>query len=98
MSTIFNLRVLLLCLLAVVSSPSFAADIENGKALHNENCVRCHQPEIYTREKRMVNSYAELHEQVRQCEIMAEMGWFEEEIDDVTTYLNETYYKFEQYK
>jgi len=29
---------------------------------------------------------------------MAEMAWFEEEIEDVVSYLNETYYKFEQIK
>ena len=71
-----------------------AVDIGNGKALHDENCTRCHQPDIYTREKRMVNSFTELQEQVRQCELMAELVWFDEEIEDVTAYLNDSYYRF----
>ena len=85
-------------LTVLTSSLAFAADIENGKALHIENCTRCHQPDVYTREKRMVNSFDELHEQVRQCEIMAEMAWFDEEIEDVVGFLNEAYYKFDTFK
>ncbi len=72
-----------------------AGDIENGRQLHNDNCVRCHKPSVYTRENRMINSYDALQERVRQCEIMAEMAWFDEEIDDVVSFLNHTYYKFE---
>ena len=91
-------RTFFVLILPVVSVSSLAANIENGEALHNANCVRCHQAEVYTRENRMVNSYTELYERVRQCEIMAEMAWFEEEIEDVVGYLNEIYYKFEQIK
>ncbi|MEM7027499.1 MAG: cytochrome c [Pseudomonadota bacterium] len=70
-------------------------DSANGELLHNENCMRCHQPDVYIRENRMIKSFDELHERVRQCEIMAEMAWFDEEIDDVTAFLNEAYYKFD---
>lgn len=85
---------LFLSSLIFFQQPAFAIDIDNGKQLHEENCVRCHQSEVYTRENRMVNSYDELAERIRQCELMAEMAWFQEEIDDVTAYLSETYYKF----
>ncbi|MFT5395975.1 MAG: hypothetical protein ACI85N_001163, partial [Gammaproteobacteria bacterium] len=33
-------------------------------------------------------------ERIVQCEIMTELIWFEEEIDDVTAYLNESFYHF----
>lgn len=92
------LRFLIVLILPAITATAFAADIENGKALHDANCVRCHQSEVYTRDNRMVNSYVELHERVKQCEIMAEMAWFEEEIEDVVSYLNETYYKFDRIK
>ena len=46
----------------------------------------------------MSNSYDALHERVRQCEIMAEMAWFDEEIDDVVSFLNHAYYRFEDAK
>lgn len=94
----YYLRLLIVLVLPAITANALAADIENGKALHDANCVRCHQAEVYTRENRMVNSYTELYERVRQCEIMAEMAWFEEEIEDVVSYLNETYYKFDRIK
>jgi mono/diheme cytochrome c family protein len=72
-----------------------AVDIENGKALHDANCLRCHNETNYTRENRIVNSYDQLRKRISDCEIMAEMAWFEEEIEDVTAYLNNAFYRFE---
>ncbi|MEE9551590.1 MAG: cytochrome c [Gammaproteobacteria bacterium] len=70
------------------------ADINNGKQLHAENCMRCHQPEIYTSNNRKVSTFIQLRKKVEQCELINELAWFEEEVDDVTAYLNATYYLF----
>jgi len=80
--------------LLLLNAPAHAFDSENGKALHNESCVRCHDDSMYTREDKKTKSYSLLRERVVQCEIMAELIWFEEEIDDVTAYLNESFYHF----
>jgi hypothetical protein len=72
-----------------------AIDIENGKILHDENCLRCHNETQYTRENRIVNSFDELRERISLCELSAEMAWFGEEIDDVTAYLNNAFYHFD---
>lgn len=74
--------------------PVNAVDIENGKQLHDENCLRCHDETKYTREKRLVNSFHELRTRIRDCELMAEAAWFDEEIDDVAAYLNQAFYRF----
>jgi hypothetical protein len=79
----------------LLSSPVQAVDIENGKALHDANCLRCHDETNYTRPNRIVDSYDALRKRISDCEIMAEMAWFEEEIDDVTAYLNDAFYRFE---
>lgn len=84
-----SIILLLLCL------PVHAVDIENGKALHNENCLRCHNESKYTRKNRIVNSFDELRERISQCELSAELTWFDEEIDDVTAYLNNAFYHFD---
>lgn len=76
------------------SAPVQAFDIDNGMALHNKNCVRCHDSSMYTREDRKTEDYAALRERVVQCEIMTELIWFDEEIDDVTAYLNKAFYHF----
>ena len=72
----------------------WAVDIENGKALHDANCKRCHNENVYTRKDRLIHSYDALRERIIQCELMAEMAWFDEEIDDVVAYLNQAFYKF----
>jgi hypothetical protein len=71
-----------------------AVDIENGKTLHNENCLRCHNESQYTREDRIVKSFDELRTRISLCELSAELTWFDEEINDVTAYLNNTFYHF----
>ena len=90
----FIMRTVLLLLLCM-ATPLQAQDAASGEKLHNEHCTRCHTPDIYTREHRIVNSYAELAERVRQCELSNELTWFDEEINAVVDYLNSTYYRFE---
>lgn len=70
------------------------ADINNGKLLHDENCMRCHKPDIYIRNDRKIKSIAQLTARVRQCELANKLTWFDEEINDVAAYLNATYYMF----
>jgi hypothetical protein len=81
-------------ILLILSLPVQAVDIKNGKTLHNENCLRCHNESQYTRENRIVNSFDELRTRISDCELMAEMAWFDEEIDDVAAYLNDYFYHF----
>ncbi|MCU7852453.1 MAG: cytochrome c [Candidatus Thiodiazotropha sp. (ex Monitilora ramsayi)] len=72
-----------------------AADVQQGHELVETNCVRCHGSEIYTRPDRRVTSLPGLHKQVRFCEQMLGLTWFDEDVDNTATYLNQEYYKFE---
>ena len=83
-------------LLSITNAWGF--DIDNGKALHDENCMRCHQENIYTRKNRLIHSFPDLHERIRQCELSADLTWFDEEIDNVAAYLNDAFYHFEMPK
>ncbi len=69
-------------------------DGPSGAVLHESHCTRCHDDAVYTRDKRLVNTLEELRNRVRQCELMAEAGWFDEEVEAVVSYLNEQYYRF----
>ena len=75
-------------------TPVFAIDLENGKLLHDENCLRCHNESKYKRKDRMIKNFQQLRERIKNCELMAELTWFDEEIDDVTAYLNNQFYHF----
>lgn len=84
---------LLLPLVAWVG-PAVAAESPDPHALYEQNCLKCHGSEVYTRPDRKIDSYPALARQVRQCETNLELRWFDEEVEAVTGYLNRTYYKF----
>ncbi len=93
-----------MCLLlieAILSSQAFAEDYkpdaENGAFLNGDNCVECHMVDsheaLYTRENRMVNERIILNGQVSACVQVLNLGWFPDEMKDVSEFLNQEYYK-----
>jgi len=93
MKKIYGLLIFL-TIIPFLVTPVLAVDLENGKSLHDENCLRCHDESKYTRKNRIVKSFQQLYERIKQCELMAELTWFDEEIADVTAYLNNQFYYF----
>ena len=81
-------------LLAMSTGPLYAADISHGKSLQQENCMGCHDDGMYTRENRRVGSLNGLQKQVKRCELSLGLKWFDEDVTDVTQYLNTSYYHF----
>lgn len=72
-----------------------------GKALVEKHCIQCHAKQfggdgskIYTREHRIVKTSPGLLTQVRNCNTMIGLQWFEDEELHATSYLNNTYYHF----
>lgn len=92
-STLFR-RVLILGCLGF-SSFVYAVNINNGKVLHDQHCVRCHAETEYNNEKSRITDYKKLRARVGQCELMLELAWFADEVDDVTAYLNQRFYRFD---
>ncbi len=82
------------CTVLMAGTPALAADLENGRMLYEQHCTRCHNEEVFLREKRLVNSEAQLVERIRQCELSNELAWFEEEVGDVAAFLAREYYRF----
>jgi mono/diheme cytochrome c family protein len=86
----------LAALLLAISVPpgTQAGDAERGKSLHDQQCTRCHDAAMYVRPQSTIRDFAALRERVQQCELAAELMWFEEDVDDVAAYLNRDYYRF----
>ena len=83
------------------AEPFKAADANAGKALVEKNCISCHASSyggdgsaIYTRDYRKVQSAKGLVAQIRNCNTMLGLKWFEDEELNVAKYLNQSYYKF----
>ncbi len=83
------------------SIDSYAIDVTNGKRLHDKNCVSCHNnmlvgdgTRIYTRKDHKIRSFSSLQQQVQRCATNLNIQWFNDEITDVSHYLNDSFYKF----
>jgi cytochrome c553 len=79
---------------SVTESEPDAATLEQGKQLHNTNCVSCHDTSVYTRENRMIKRYESLRTQVQRCATNLNKPWFDDEVDAVAAYLNVNFYQF----
>ncbi len=89
-----KINALLMTGLLALSSNSQAVDTSHGKSLQQKNCMSCHDDGMYTRNERKVTTREGLTKQVKRCELTLGLQWFDEDVDDVAGYLNESFYKF----
>lgn len=76
-----------------------AGETVAGKTLHDSNCTQCHigivgsdGSGVYTRKDHRVTSLSGLKTQVQRCKSNAGLAWNTQQVDAVTTYLNDTFY------
>ena len=81
---------------SIISSSAFAnGNAANGKTLFTgSKCGTCHGNEIYTAPGRKVKNLKSLEAAVRLNDSKLNTNWFDEDVKDVTAYLNQQYYKF----
>lgn len=73
----------------------YASDLENGRDLHQHNCIRCHNASVYSSENRKVMSKKALIERVKLCDYSLGTQLFDDDIADIAAYLNKEYYHFD---
>lgn len=88
------MRQLILCSVMIAASSAVFADTGRGKTLHDENCMKCHDTGVYTREDRFIRDRAALDKQVQRCQLNVGAQWFDEDTEAVVQYLDESFYKF----
>lgn len=86
-------KTLLACTLLALGSP-LLADQDPGKAQHDKYCQKCHDDSVYTRSDRFIKDRAALQKQVARCGLNSGAQWFDEDVEAVTRYLDQTHYKF----
>lgn len=79
--------------LAALPGWATAADAGRGKTVYETRCRACHEVSVHRREARKARSFEALRAQVRRWSAEAGGAWSAEEIDDVTLYLNDRYYR-----
>lgn len=80
--------------LPAVTAATAAPSNLPGKALHDANCISCHDSSKYTRADHKMQDFAMLAGQVKHCDANLGVKLFDEDIDKIINYLNDTYYKF----
>ena len=74
---------------------ALTASLARGRLLHDTKCIACHDSTIYLRGDRLAKSYAQVREQVAAWQAKAGLLWSGTDIDDVTLYVNDAFYKYE---
>jgi mono/diheme cytochrome c family protein len=71
-----------------------AADVERGAALYELRCGNCHTESVHGRSKRVATDFGEVRGWVNRWNENLGLRWGNEEIEDVSVYLNKTYYHY----
>lgn len=99
MSAIFRLHTMSLFIVSsiglIAATQAIAEDNLEGKQLHNQYCLECHDTSVYQRPDRFIKSYKMLNQQIKRCEVPAGAQWSSSQITGVADYLNNHFYKFE---
>src|SRR5476651_831524 len=80
--------------LAGLSASADAADPGRGGMLYETRCIACHSSSVHQRGARKAKSFDGLRVQVVRWSNEVGGSWSGDEIDDVTLYLNQRYYRF----
>ena len=83
-----------LILVAALQGAAVAADLDRGKTLYGARCVSCHDKSVHNRAARLALTVEGIKAQVRRWDAFLGGRWGDEEVNDVTAYLNELYYLY----
>jgi len=65
-----------------------------GQALYETRCIACHDRSVHRRESRQARDFAALRREVVRWSGTAGADWRDDEVDAVTGFLNDRYYRF----
>jgi mono/diheme cytochrome c family protein len=70
-----------------------AVEFDRGEALYENHCSSCHDPLVHMGEARHVTTLPDLRARVTAWSIHSGLNWSEEDINDVTDFLNRRFYR-----
>jgi mono/diheme cytochrome c family protein len=80
---------------AAAAQPVPGSDASRGELLYKTHCIGCHTTQVHWRAKKLASDWVSLKAQVGRWQTNTGLGWSDEEIADVTRYLNTRYYHFQ---
>ena len=88
-----RLLAVLALVLAAGGAPCALAQDERARTLHDTYCQMCHGTQVYTRSDRLANDYDAVRGQVDRWQKNVKLNWSESDVDLVTGYLAERFYR-----
>jgi len=79
--------------LLVSSLSAIAADPVRGKTLYETRCVVCHNTNVHQSTSRKATSFSGVRAQVARWSGQLGTSWDPGDVDDISVYLNDLYYK-----
>ena len=79
--------------LAALAPAAPAQDLTRGKLLYENHCSTCHTGAVHGRPERIALSLDQLRAVVTKWQAVQKLGWSPTEVEDVTRYLDATYYR-----
>ncbi len=98
----FALMALALAAPAVSANPFAKGDPVEGRKLHDKACISCHDSmfgagkglKIYDADHRKIRHSFQLRQRIEFCATQNKAGWFDEEVEHVSRWLNDEFYRF----
>lgn len=91
------LSVLIMSFLGIcLSTAAESADSGRGRLLYENHCLGCHESTVHVRDNHKAKSTDEIRAEVIRWARDQKLEWGSAEIDDVTDYLAERFYRFGQ--
>ena len=81
------------CAATAVAQPE-PPSAARGELLYKTHCGGCHTTQVHWRDRKLAGDWKGLQAQVRRWQRNAGLKWSEQEIADVTRYLNGEFYHF----
>ena len=69
-------------------------EVSRGELLYANHCIACHTTQVHWRQKKTATDLTTLQFEVRRWQAASALGWSEEDIAEVTRYLNALHYRF----
>lgn len=65
-----------------------------GELLYSTHCIACHTAQVHWRDKKQATEWDSLQKQVRRWQAASMLQWNEDDINEVTRHLDDSYYHF----
>ncbi len=67
-----------------------------GQLLYETHCISCHSTQVHWRDQRLARDWGSLRGEVQRWQAIAALNWSAEDVNDVSRYLNQRYYRFSE--